>query len=146
MKNVWMTLNGRFLFIQRRNQIEKVIKPLFQKKCYIDWSKVRKCAEKNLGETFATRLNIIRNVEPEYLSDDERSHLFEEFLKGKDALLKEKEFRPKGEEEDEEEGGDGEEEGGDEEKEGKAEEASEVNENQEEANVEEVGEDMEVAI
>lgn len=61
----------------RRQNIDKFIPEDTRRKCYFDWVKVRRCASKNLGETFASKINFTRQLEDEQQSYDELVDYYE---------------------------------------------------------------------
>jgi hypothetical protein len=94
-----------------KGNIDKFITPSLRRQCYEHWVAVRRCATKNISDSFAVKLNMSRQIEDRERSEEEIVDEYETYFdKRKEAFGFE--LPPS-----EEEGGDGEEggEGGEEE-------------------------------
>jgi hypothetical protein len=67
--------------------IDQYISPQFRKKCYEEWVQVRRCAIKNLGDSFAIKINMTRQIEPDY-SDEEMIESISQLYDKKAEVLK----------------------------------------------------------
>jgi hypothetical protein len=50
----------------RKTDIDKYINESLRRKCYNDWVQVRRCAVKHMGDSFAMKLNMSRQIDDEY--------------------------------------------------------------------------------
>ena len=67
--------------------IAQYISPQLRKKCYEEWVQVRRCAIKNLGDSFAIKINMTRQIEPDY-SDEEMIESISQLYDKKAEVLK----------------------------------------------------------
>jgi hypothetical protein len=50
--------------------IDQYISAELRKKCYQEWVHVRRCAIRNLGDSFALKINMTRQIEPDYSEEE----------------------------------------------------------------------------
>lgn len=87
-----------------RANIDKYIPDTLQQKCYKEWVKVRRCAVKHLGDSFAMKINISREIEPIRRTHEDLLEQYENLIETKVDMLKElssDEEEEEGEEEEE---------------------------------------------
>jgi hypothetical protein len=114
--------------IIRKANIDKYINDSLRRKCYNEWVQVRRCAVKHMGDSFAMKINMTRQIDEG--TDDEETMIenYKRYYDNKKFIHNYENVQgPPAEEEAAEEEGEGEGEGGEEEaaEEGTTEETSE---------------------
>ncbi len=107
MKVALKIQNGIIInLLNRRYNIDQYIHESLRRKCYSEWVKVRRCAIRNLGDTFAAKINMSRQIEEPQYSEDEIVDKYQSLLEDKAEILKweKNQFGPPEEEEGEGEG------------------------------------------
>ena len=95
----------QFYYNFRKTNIDQYISASLRSKCYSEWVKVRRCAIKNIGDSFALKLNMTRQIEEPNLDEEDYVIGIERIYDEKANVIKyeKNQFGPPEEEEGEEE-------------------------------------------
>lgn len=69
-----------FLIYFRKADIDQYISESLRRQCYNEWVQVRRCAVKNLGESFAVKLNLARMVDNSDVEEFEAANYYENLI------------------------------------------------------------------